>query len=34
MNEPINGKIIKDYDGECALFPSKEQKDWSKFSPS
>ena len=34
MNEPIDGKIIKDYDGECTLFPSKEQRDWSKFSPS
>lgn len=27
-----NGKIIKDYDGECTLFPSKEQRDWSKFT--
>lgn len=26
-----NGKYFDDYDGECCLFPSKEQKDWSKF---
>lgn len=26
------GKILKDYDGECTLFPSKEQRDWSKFT--
>lgn len=25
------GKYILDYDGECTLFPSKEQRDWSKF---
>lgn len=29
-----NGKIIKDYDGECTLFPSKEQRDWNKFNAS
>ena len=27
-----DGKIIIDYDGECTLFPSKEQRDWNKFS--
>ena len=27
-----NGKLIDDYDGECILFPSKEQRDWSKFT--
>ena len=26
------GKYDKQYDGECTLFPSKEQRDWSKFS--
>ena len=31
-NFTIDGKIIKDYDGECTLFPSKEQRDWSKFT--
>ena len=25
------GTIHKNYDGECVLFPSKEQRDWSKF---
>ena len=28
------GKLLKDYDGECTLFPSKEQRDWSKFTAS
>ena len=27
------GKIFVDYNGECVLFPSKEQRDWSKFKP-
>ena len=27
-----NGKYFDDYDGECCLFPSKEQRDWSKFA--
>ena len=26
-----NGKYIVDYDGECTIFPSKVQRDWSKF---
>ena len=27
-----DGKLFDDYDdGECILFPSKEQRDWSKF---
>ena len=26
-----NGKFIESFDGECTLFPSKEQRDWSKF---
>ena len=28
----IFGKYDKDLDGECVLFPSKEQRDWSKFT--
>ena len=27
-----NGKYFDDYDGECCLFPSKDQRDWSKFT--
>lgn len=34
-NTPTNfakdGKLYVGYSGECALFPSKEQRDWSKF---
>lgn len=26
------GFFHKDYDGECLLFPSKDQRDWDKFS--
>lgn len=26
-----DGIYMLDYDGECVLFPSKEQRDWSKF---
>ena len=26
-----DGRIYMDYDGECMLFPSKDQRDWSKF---
>lgn len=25
------GLVLACYDGECTLFPSKEQRDWSKF---
>lgn len=25
------GKLFVKYDGECTLFPNKEQRDWSKF---
>lgn len=28
-----DGRYIGNYDGECVLFPSKEQRDWSKFKP-
>ena len=27
-----DGKHINHYDGECILFPSKDQRDWSKFT--
>lgn len=26
-----DGKYYIEYDGECILFPSKDQRDWSKF---
>ena len=26
-----DGKMLYEYDGECTLFPSKDQRDWSKF---
>ena len=32
-NLTIDGRIYTYYDGECVLFPSKEQRDWSKFIP-
>ena len=28
-----NGKFLERFDGECTLFPSREQRDWSKFKP-
>ena len=28
----FDGKLYNCYDGECTLFPSKEQRDWSKFT--
>lgn len=27
----FNGKLYNSYDGECMLFPSRDQRDWSKF---
>lgn len=27
------GTLFTEYDGECILFPSREQRDWSKFKP-
>ena len=27
-----DGKYISSFDGECVLFPSKDQRDWSKFA--
>lgn len=29
-----DGTHFSGYDGECVLFPSKEQRDWSKFKPN
>ena len=26
-----DGRLLYDYNGECVLFPSREQRDWSKF---
>lgn len=28
----IDGRLASYYSGECILFPSKEQRDWSKFT--
>ena len=28
-----DGRIDVEFGGECMLFPSKEQRDWSKFNP-
>ena len=28
-----SGKFIEKFDGECILFPSQDQRDWSKFNP-
>ncbi len=27
----MDGRSYEEFDGECMLFPSKEQRDWSKF---
>lgn len=27
-----DGKLYNSYDGECILFPSKDQRDWNKFT--
>lgn len=27
-----NGKLFNNFNGECILFPSREQRDWSKFT--
>lgn len=29
-----DGRMFAEYDGECMLFPSKEERDWSKFNPN
>ena len=31
-NFTMNGKLYAGYSGECTLFPSKDQRDWSKFT--
>lgn len=31
-NVTSDGRHFKEYNGECTLFPSKDQRDWSKFS--
>lgn len=28
-----DGRVFAEHDGECMLFPSKNQRDWSKFKP-
>ena len=28
------GKLFNQFDGECILFPSREERDWSKFKPN
>lgn len=30
----LDGKLYNHYEGECILFPSKDQRDWSKFKTS
>ena len=27
----VDGRLSPSYDGECTLFPAKDQRDWSKF---
>lgn len=27
------GRLLVDYDGECTLFPSREERNWSNFKP-
>ena len=29
-----DGRIYEEFHGECMLFPSKDQRDWSKFNPN
>ena len=31
MGLTADGRYFSQYDGECTLFPSKDQRDWSKF---
>ena len=28
-----DGRLFEEHNGECMLFPSREQRDWSKFKP-
>ena len=32
INVASDGRLDKVYNGECTLFPSKDQRDWSKFT--
>ena len=32
IDTTANGKNCEHFDGECTLFPSKDQRDWSKFT--
>lgn len=32
MSVTANGKYYKQFNGECIIFPSKDQRDWSKFT--
>ena len=32
FNVTSDGRLAKNYNGECTLFPSKDQRDWSKFT--
>ena len=32
-NVTRDGKLFVKYSGECTLFPSRDQRDWSKFKP-
>ena len=32
INVASDGRLDKIYNGECTLFPSKDQRDWSKFT--
>ena len=32
-NFATDGRLFEEYNGECMLFPSREQRDWSKFKP-
>ena len=32
VNVASDGRLDKIYNGECTLFPSKDQRDWSKFN--
>ena len=31
VNIGVDGRLSPSYDGECTLFPAKDQRDWSKF---
>ena len=33
LSVTVQGLLFSHFDGECTLFPSKEQRDWSQFKP-